>query len=55
MIDDPLKGFIVKNIGSLISERVVGFNWAGCGDIFNTFEEESTNKYCLAFYLICKE
>ena len=31
MVDDPLKGFIVKNIGSLISEKVVGLNWAGSG------------------------
>ena len=38
IVEDPLKGFLVKLIGYLNSEKVTGFAWSGAGDIFNIFE-----------------
>lgn len=53
MGNDPLKGFTIKTIGFLNSEKVVGFNWAGAGDIFNVFELEG--KLSVSFYMISQE
>ena len=51
MLDDPIKGFITKTIGFLPSEKVVGFQWSGAGDIFNVFEQEG-GKNVVSFYMI---
>ena len=40
VVEDPLKGFLVKTIGYLGSEKVTGFAWSGAGSIFNTIESE---------------
>lgn len=54
MLDDPIKGFITQTIGYLPSEKIVGFQWAGTGDIFNIFENES-GKSSVTFYMISIE
>ena len=54
MVDDPLKGFTVNPVGNVASERVVGFNWSGTGDIFNIFELEGS-KSSLSFFMIVKD
>lgn len=54
MVEDPLKGFMVKTIGFLNSEKVTGFNWAGAGDIFNIFEGEG-HKTSVSFYMISED
>jgi hypothetical protein len=54
MIDDPIKGFVTKTIGFLNSEKVVGFQWSGAGDIFNVFENEG-GKNSVSFYMISVE
>lgn len=51
MYTDPLKGFMVKTIGFLISEKVVDFGWSGAGDIFHIFENEGS-KISLSLYMI---
>jgi hypothetical protein len=54
MLDDPIKGFVTKTIGFLQSEKVVGFQWSGAGDIFNVFENEGGKNTC-SLYMICVE
>ena len=54
MLDDPIKGFVTKTIGFLASEKVVGFQWSGAGDIFNVFENEG-GKNSISFYMISIE
>ena len=40
MVEDPVKGFETRTIGFLPSEKVVGIQWSGAGDMFNLFENE---------------
>ena len=54
MIEDPIKGFIYKLIGFLPSEKVTKFSWAGCGDVFVTYENEGKNPSA-NFYMIAKQ
>ena len=54
MLDDPIKGFVTKTIGFVSSEKVVGFQWSGAGDIFNVFENEG-GKNSISFYMISVE
>lgn len=54
MIDDPIKGFVTKTIGFLPSEKIVGFNWSGAGDIFNVIENEG-GKNSVSLYMISIE
>ena len=51
MIEDPIKGFTTKPIGQLPSEKVVGFQWSGSGDVFNLFENEG-GKNSVTFYIV---
>jgi hypothetical protein len=54
MVEDPIKGFVTKTIGFLPSEKVVGFQWSGAGDVFTLFENEG-GKNSVSFYIISME